>query len=165
MIRFLTFAGNFGLALTVAACATPAVHNASTTVTVTAPPVTVTQAAPTASPVTVTPAAPVPMPVDDEAVPVTDPATPISTTFGPRGAYAIGEPRGGLTEVIPPGRYRASGVDGAGFINHCSTVLCGMSSSDPSVTKADIVESTMILEIPSADVAVYLFDVTLTPLV
>jgi hypothetical protein len=148
MIRALIAAGALGVGLAVVACAPQ--RSAEVTVTVTAPPVTVT-----AQP---------PAPTPGQTVPTADPSTPVARTFGPRGAYAVGESRGGLTDVIPPGRYRASGVDGTGFVHHCSTVLCGM-DSDPNVSRSDLVGATVILEIPATDVAIYLFDVTLTPLV
>jgi hypothetical protein len=153
MIRTLiATAGALGVGLAVAACS-PQHNSAAVTVTVTV----------TAPPVTVTAQSPAPTP--GETVPTAHLTTPVASTFDPRGAYAVGAARGGLTDVIAPGRYRASGVNGAGFVNHCRSALCGMSSSDPDVTHADIVDATVILEIPPTDVAIFVFDVTLTRLV
>ena len=108
MIRTLIAAGALGVGLAVAACAPQ--HGATVTVTVTAPPVTGT-----AQP---------PAPTPGETVPTAPPTTPVARTFGPNGAYAVGKASGGLTDVIPPGHYRALGVDGGtGFVHH-SAVCC-----------------------------------------
>ena len=134
------------LAVSLAGCGT-ATHPVASTVTVTAPAtVTVTAAAPT-------------------ALPAEDPATPVAFAYGPRGAYAVGEARGGLTQAIPLGRYRIEGINGQGFLKQCGSVLSDMSATD-HVIENTITESGVptIVEIAPTVVAIYLFDANLTPL-
>ncbi|QZT64458.1 hypothetical protein [Mycolicibacterium austroafricanum] len=87
--------------------------------------------------------------------------------YGPNGAYAVGEARGGLTQVIAPGRYRVEGVNGSGFLKQCDSVICDMTGTehvvDTTITQSGV---PTILDIPASAgvVAVYLFDTTATPL-
>jgi len=80
-------------------------------------------------------------------------------TFGPNGAYAVGRAQGGLDNVIPPGRYKATGD--MGYIYHCASVVCRQ--SEDNYTSKDQVDGSnpVIVEISPSDVAIYLWDVTL----
>jgi hypothetical protein len=125
-----------------------------------------------ASTVTQTVTAPVTVTVTASAAPAgglpsssAEPSKPVAFKYGPRGAYAVGETRGGLTQAIPPGRYRIEGVNGQGFLKQCSTVVCDMSNTD------DLIDTTItesgaptIVEIAGSVTAIYLFDTTATPL-
>lgn len=100
-------------------------------------------------------------------VPTAEPATPVAFQYGPNGAYAVGQARGGLTQVIAPGRYRVEGVNGSGFLKQCDSVICDMTGTehvvDTTITQSGV---PTILDIPGSAsvVAVYLFDTTATPL-
>ncbi|MFG1931316.1 hypothetical protein ACGFK1_11745 [Mycobacterium sp. NPDC048908] len=135
------------LAAALAGCAgtTTTTSTITRTVTVTAPVSATATARATAEPSTV---AAVPAP---------------AASYGPTHAYAVGTPQGGLDESIPPGRYRASTVaDSGGYVFHCASVVCTQSGDH---TDSDSISqgAPVIVEIPSSDVAIYLWDVTLVP--
>lgn len=143
--------------LAVAGCAGTGPHPLASTVTVTAPAtvtVTVTESAASA-------------PGGSTPSPSTEPATPVAFQYGPNGAYAVGEAREGLTQVIAPGRYRVEGVSGSGFLKQCDSVICDMTGTehvvDTTITQSGV---PTILDIPASAsvVAVYLFDTTANPL-
>lgn len=83
----------------------------------------------------------------------------ISKTYGPNGAYAVGRAQGGLDNVIPPGRYKATGEQG--FLHHCPTVVCQQGADNATSTDTINGDTPVIVEIPPTDVAIYLWDVTL----
>lgn len=123
---------------------------------------------PLASTVTVTVTAPATVTVTAAPAPggtPPEPSTPVPFKYGPRGAYAVGTAQGGLTQVIPPGRYRIEGVEGQGFLKQCDSVVCDMSNTD-GVIDTTITESGVptIVEILASATAIYLFDTTATPL-
>jgi hypothetical protein len=86
-------------------------------------------------------------------------AAPARKTYGPNGAYAVGRAQGGLENVIPPGRYQATGD--LGYLHHCPSVVCQQGADNATSTDSINGDTPVIVEIPSTDVAVYLWDVTL----
>ncbi len=64
-----------------------------------------------------------------------------------------------MDNVIPPGRYKATGE--MGYLHHCASIVCRQ--GDDNATSMDSVDgsSPAIVEIPPTDVAIYLWDVTL----
>lgn len=80
-------------------------------------------------------------------------------TYGPQGAFAVGRAQGGLDNVIPPGRYKATGD--RGVLYHCDSVICQQGMDNPKSRDRIDGVSPVIVEIPPTDVAIYLWDVTL----
>jgi hypothetical protein len=120
--------------------------SSSTTVTVTktvvAPPTTTAATAEPSTAATAEPSNPAPR-----------------SRYGPNGAYAVGRAQGGLENVIPPGRYQATGD--MGILYHCASVICQKSMDNPKSRDNIDGDIPVIVEIPPTDVAIYLWDVEL----
>ena len=128
--------------------------SSSATVTVTrtvaAPPTTVTA---TAEPSTAATAEP-------STAATAEPSNPAPRSrYGPNGAYAVGRAQGGLENVIPPGRYQATGD--MGILYHCASVICQKTMENPIGRDNIDGDIPVIVEIPPTDVAIYLWDVEL----
>lgn len=139
------------VSLALAGCS-PTSSPAAKTVTATVVPPTVT--------VTVQAAGPPPETGTPSTSVAAEPSTPVaSSSYGPNGAYAVGRAQGGLDNVIPPGRYKATGD--AGVLYHCASVICQKAMDNPKDRNEIDGNVPVIVEIPSTDVAIYLWDVTL----
>jgi hypothetical protein len=89
-------------------------------------------------------------------------------SYGGNRVFAVGsEPRGGLTDSIPPGRYRVEQEAGKtdGFWQRCNDLFCGASTAsiEHVIATGFATEGGSLMDIVPADAAVYLYDVTLTP--
>lgn len=93
-----------------------------------------------------------------------DPAI-LPPSYGSSGTFAVGTQRlDGVTAFIPPGHYRvyeAPGIFKApGFWLRCNGVPCTPTYPGHIIASGDV--SQDLMEILPTDVAVYLFNVTLT---
>ncbi len=139
------------VSLALVGCA-PTSGPAAKTVTATVVPPTVT--------VTVQAAGPSASATTTPAPTTVEPSTPaVRKTYGPNGAYAVGRAQGGLDNVIPPGRYQATGD--MGYLHHCPSVVCQQGADNATKTDSINGATPVIVEIPPTDVAIYLWDVTL----
>jgi hypothetical protein len=153
-MKKIAIVGVAALVIALAGCAGSSIHPLASTVTVTV-----------SVPATVTVTASAAPEAGGSASSSVDPSTSVAFRYGPRGAYAVGQAQGGLTQVIPPGRYRIEGVEGQGFLKQCDSVVCDMSNTD-GIIDTTLTESGLptIVEILASATAVYLFDTTATPL-
>lgn len=129
------------------------------TVTVTAPPSTTSLAGPTLTP---------PPPLTPP--PTTTQTTTPSNSYSQSGTYAVGAtPSGGLQAAIPPGRYtveyKPSDPNYPGAVFRCNSYLCGPTYVQNAIGSVMVMQGQLplVVEIEPNDVAVYLSDVTLTP--
>ncbi|MDT5057725.1 MAG: hypothetical protein QOF66_6091 [Mycobacterium sp.] len=105
----------------------------------------------------------------DATTPLTSTAAPApSSVFSGNGVWAVGDqPSGGLQHSLPPGRYTFTvtpGGYGAGSVMRCSSVVCGLSYAENtlSIDNATSPDYSSVIDITPTDVAVWLQNATLT---
>lgn len=92
---------------------------------------------------------------------------PASTSYsGTDRVFAVGEPRGGLTAAIPPGRYSVSINDGqSGTWMRCSSELCGLAYMENVIAIENAMgpDYSAVMQVEPSDAAIKLIGITLTP--
>lgn len=91
---------------------------------------------------------------------------PTTSYSGTDRVFAVGEPRGGLTATIPPGRYVVTINDGqSGSWMRCSSELCGLAYMEnvTAIENAMGPDYSAVMEVEPSDAAIKLMGLTLTP--
>lgn len=143
------------IAIAITGCSSRTLPAATTTVTVTASPPTMPSPLLPPDPLLALPTSPAPQ--------TTTPR--LASSYGPSGTYSVGvQPKGGLTDAIPPGRYRAELAPGetVGWWVRCSNEICGNGNANFIIDSAYVMAGVSVMEIHPTDVAVNLLNVTLT---